>query len=269
MNCLAQIQFGAPDWTTITIAFLIVGLTLLIYSYRALSLQRSLAGVAFSLKLCGIAVLSIALTEPLWSGMRIQPGTNLFAIIVDDSQSLQIQDQETGQPRLQQIRQLLSTTDSEQKTPQWMTDLEQNFSVRKYSVNAHAHAQTSLQRLTFDGSQTNLVSSLNELNRRYHKLPLAGILLMTDGISPEEISRLEASVPIYPVPIGTSTPATDLAITKTSVSYSPFEDAPIQILADLSASQCQQKQIKAQLLDESGKVVETITREVSQPEQEF
>ncbi|QDT42387.1 hypothetical protein Pan241w_24710 [Gimesia alba] len=269
MICLAQIQFGAPDWTTITIAVLIVGLALLIYAYRSLSLQRSLSGVAFSLKLCGIAVLSIALTEPLWSGVRIHPGTNLFAIVVDDSQSLQIKDSKTGQPRLQQIQQLLSTTEAEQKTPQWMIDLEQNFSVRKYSVDAHAHAQTNLQHLTFDGSQTNLVSSLNELNRRYQKLPLAGILLMTDGISAEEINQLETSVPIYSVPIGDSTPATDLAITKTSVSYSPFEDAPIRILADLSATQCQQKQIKAQLLDETGKVVETVTREVSQPEQEF
>lgn len=271
MNCLAQLQFGAPEWTTIMIATIIVGLVLVIYAYRSLSLKRSLSGAAMFLKLLGIAILSIALTEPLWSGVHVHPGTNLFAIVVDDSRSLEIKDSETGAPRLQQIKQLLTASQptADNKHPQWLIDLEQNFSVRKYTVDAHAHAQTELQHLTFDGSKSNLVSCLTELNQRFHKLPLAGILLMTDGISAEEISRLETSAPIYPVLIGSSSPATDLAITKTSVGYSPFEDAPIRILADLSATECQQKQIKAQLLDETGKVVQTITRDVTQPEQQF
>tara|TARA_R110002095_G_scaffold173890_3_gene151322 strand:+ start:205 stop:2556 length:2352 start_codon:yes stop_codon:yes gene_type:complete len=275
MNCLAQLQFGAPEWTTIVIATMLVGLALVIYAYRSLSLKRPLTGAAMFLKVCGIAILSIALTEPLWSGVRVHPGTNLFAIVVDDSRSLEIIDSKTGKPRQQQIQQLLTATPStaapnaDNKPPQWLIDLEQNFSVRNYSADAHAHAQRELQHLTFQGSKTNLVSSLNELNRRYKKLPLAGILLMTDGISAEEISLLETSVPLYPVMIGSAAPVTDLAITRTSVSYSPFEDAPIRILADLSATQCQQKQLKAQLLDETGKIVETVTREITQPDQQF
>lgn len=269
MMCLAQIQFGAPDWTMITVAILVVGLALLIYAYRSLAVERSLAGLAFSLKLCGIIVLSIALTEPLWSGVRIQPGTNLFAIVVDDSQSLQITDIPSGEPRLKQVQELLTANQPDQDTPQWMTDLERNFSVRKYSLDAHAHAQSNLQQLKFDGLQSKVVTSLNELNRRYQKLPLAGILVMTDGITAEDLNQLESSVPIYPVPIGESKPATDVAITKTSVSYSPFEDAPIRILADLSATQCQEQQITAQLVDDTGKVVETITRDVTQADQQF
>ncbi|MDF1746857.1 MAG: glutamine amidotransferase, partial [Gimesia sp.] len=69
--------------------------------------------------------------------------------------------------------------------------------------------------------------------------------------------------------IGTETPTTDVSITKTSVSYSPFEDAPIRILADLSATQCQQKQIKVHLLDETDKIVETVIRDVTEPEQQL
>lgn len=271
MNCLAQLQFGAPHWSTIAVMAIIAGLILVLFAYRSLTLKRSLASAAVSLKVCGIAILSIALTEPLWSGTHVHPGTNLFAVVVDDSQSLQTKDPESGQPRLQQIKQLLTASQPTKDNilPEWFIELEQNFSVRKYTVNAYTHAKTELQHLSFDGSKSNLVSGLNELNQRYSKLPLAGILLMTDGISAEEISRLETSVPIYPVPIGNSSPATDLAIRKTSVSYSPFEDAPIRILAELSATECQDQQIKVQLLDEAGKTVETVTREVNQQEQQF
>lgn len=271
MNCLAQLQFGAPHWTTFMIVSMILGGLLVIYSYRSLTIKRSLSGIAMCLKIGGIAVLSIALTEPLWSGVHMHPGTNLFAIAVDDSRSLQIKDPETDQPRLKIVEQLLrapqGTTDKTQ--PAWLIDLAQYFSVRKFTVNAHAHAQTDLQHLTFKGSQTNLTSSLNELNQRYKKLPLAGILLMTDGISNADLKNLETSVPIYPVIIGSNAAATDVAIIKTSVSYSPFEDAPIRILADLSATQCQQKQIKIQLLDESKKIVETVLREITEPEQQL
>ena len=271
MICLAEIQFGAPTWGIVMLTCLLTGLAILIYAYRSLSVKRLLAGTALSLKLLAIAVLSIALTEPLWSGVRPTPGINLFAVLVDDSQSLKIKDPETGVPRHEELKQLLTTSNSSQKStrPAWLSDLEQNFSVRQYSLDSHAHARSNLDHLSFNGTTTNLVFSLNELNQRFQKLPLAGILLLTDGISAEEVSQLENSVPIYPVPIGNSTPAADVAITKTSVSYSPFEDAPIRILADISASECQHKQITTQLLDPAGEVVETITREVSQPAQNF
>ncbi len=271
MNCLSQIQFGAPHWTTFMIATLIIGLALVIYAYRSLTLKRSLTGAAMFLKISGIAVLSVALIEPLWSGVHVHPGTNLFAIAVDDSRSLQIKDSDTHKPRLQTIKQLLTPTDptSENEHPQWLIDMEQDFLVRKFSFDAHAHAQTSLQQLSFNGSQSNLVSSLNELNQRYQKLPLAGILLMTDGISTNDLKNLETSVPVYPVIIGTKSPSTDVAITKTSVSYSPFEDAPIRIIANLSSKECQSQKIKVQLLDDTNKIVETVLRDVTQPEQQF
>jgi uncharacterized membrane protein len=271
MICLAEIQFGAPGWSFFMLAAIMGGLGLLIYSYQSLTVQRSLSGVAAGLKLLAIAILSIALTEPLWSGVRMTPGTNLFAVLVDDSQSLQIQDPQSGKPRSEQLQQLLTAVDQNQieASPRWLSDLERNFSVRKYSLDTHAHARSSLSHLQFAGTSSNLITSLNELNQRFQKLPLAGILVLTDGISADDVNQLETRVPIYPVPIGQATQATDLAITKTSVSYSPFEDAPIRILADISATQCQQKQITAQLLDPAGKVVETITREVSQPAQQF
>lgn len=271
MMHLAQLQLGAPGWFAISLTVIAGAFALLIYAYRSLTLKQSLSGAAFCLKLSAIAILSIALTEPLWSGTRIQPGTNLFAVLVDDSASLQIRDPDTGQTRLQQVQQLLAGEEKDQTSsqPQWLVDLQQNFSVRLYSVDSRAHAKADLQHLTFTGKQSNLISCINELNQRYQKLPLAGILLMTDGISAEEISQLQQSVPVYPVPIGSETPSTDLAITNTSVSYSPFEDAPIRILADLSATHCQQSQVETQLLNQTGKVVETVTRQIETPDQQL
>ncbi|MFK7779357.1 MAG: glutamine amidotransferase [Gimesia sp.] len=271
MNCLAQLQFGAPQWTTFMVVMIFLGGLLVIYAYRSLSLKRAVFGSAMFLKFCGITVLSVALIEPLWSGVQMHPGTNLFVVAVDNSRSLKINDPETHQPRLQIVEQLLTTSQpsSENKQPQWLIDLEQSFSVRKFSIDAHAHAQTDLQHLFFDGPQSNLVSSLNEISERYKKLPLAGILLMTDGISNENLKRQDTSVPIYPVVIGSDVRATDVAIINTSVSYSPFEDAPIRILADLSATQCQNKIIKVQLLDEADKIVKTVLRNVTQQDQQF
>ncbi|MFG0239978.1 MAG: hypothetical protein ACF8CY_02825, partial [Gimesia chilikensis] len=271
MISLAEIQLGAPGWSLFVPVAIITGLGLLVYAYRSLTVQRALSGGAAGLKLLAIAILAITLTEPLWSGTRMVPGTNLFAVLVDDSQSLAIQDPKTGKPRSEQLKQLLASANKQQPEAQarWLIDLEQNFSVRKYSLDSHAHARSDLTHLKFEGTSSNLVTSINELNQRYQKLPLAGILVLTDGISASDTSQLKSSVPIYPVPIGHVARSTDLAITNTSVSYSPFEDAPIRILADLSATECQQKQLTAQLIDPAGKVVETITREVSQPQQQF
>ena len=51
------------------------------------------------------------LLEPLWSGLHARPGANIFAIVADNSQGLQIKDRGETRSRGEVLRELLRLRD--------------------------------------------------------------------------------------------------------------------------------------------------------------
>ncbi len=127
-----------------------------------------LKGLAFT-------ALALILIEPLLTGSRPRRGANAFVILADNSQSLLIRDDQAAGTRGEWVRKLL------QKESTWKTRLEQDFDVRGYVFDSHLRAVDGFEGLTFDGTGTALTTSLSALSRRFRGLPLAGVLLVTDG----------------------------------------------------------------------------------------
>src|SRR5206468_2275929 len=84
-----------------------IALVLLLWSYRAAT-SGWLRWVCLALKIVGLAALAFCLLEPLWSGQRARPGSNLFAIVADNSQGLQIKDRGETRSRAELLRDLLN-----------------------------------------------------------------------------------------------------------------------------------------------------------------
>jgi len=74
------------------------------------------------------------------------------------------------------------------------------------------------------------------LMERHHGQPLAGIILLTDGVASDLDDReLSGLPPVYPVVFGSDSPPRDVAIASTAVTQTAFEDAPVTVQADLAA----------------------------------
>src|SRR5690348_9417688 len=84
-----------------------LGLLLLFWSYRGAPIGL-LRWLCFLLKVLGFAALAVCLLEPLWSGQRARPGANLFSIVADNSQSLQVKDRDANRSRGEALRDLLN-----------------------------------------------------------------------------------------------------------------------------------------------------------------
>ena len=190
------------------------------------------------------------LLEPLWSGQRAKPGANLFAIVADNSQGLQIKDRGEKRTRGELLRELLNP----QRTS-WQAILEENFDLRRYSFDTRLQTASDFAQLAFDGRASAVGSVLRTLSERYRGRPLAGVLLLTDGNATDLRSEpdLQGLPPIYPVVIGSADPIKDLALQQARVSQSAFEDAPVSIEANVAASGYSGDPIVAQLFDISGK----------------
>ena len=153
-----------------------------------------------------------------------RPGANLFAILADNSQGLQIHDRGDNSSRGDALRKLVDP----QVSP-WQTTLASTFDVRRYLFDTRLQATKDFAELNFDGRSTAMSTALRTLSERFQGRPLAGVFLLTDGNATDLANGaapdLRGLPPIYPVVIGRRDSVHDIAVQQVAVSQSSFEDA--------------------------------------------
>jgi uncharacterized membrane protein len=248
---MPSLIWGSPHWMTGVLVILAVATAAIIWSYVRAGARRPVRIAAATLKAIGLAALAISLLDPLLSGTRPLRGANAFVILADNSQSLGIRDDNATGTRGEWLRGVLR-----QETP-WRTRLGQDFDVRGYIFDTHLRGVDAFDELTFDGSGTSLAASLGALSRRFRGLPLAGVLLFTDG-NRTDVGDLDLTglPPIYPVVPPSGGVGKDVGVSQISISQTNFESAPAVIRADVSAVGFSDKPIVAVVSDENGKEIQ-------------
>jgi len=103
---VANLVFSS--WNSIGLAggFLLLAGAILFWGYWRKS-SLPVRWTCLGLKILGFLALAFCLLEPLWSGQRVKPGANLFAVVADNSQGLQIRDRGEKESRGELLRGLL------------------------------------------------------------------------------------------------------------------------------------------------------------------
>ena len=252
-----SLTFSGWNWLWPVLAFGVVAVLVLAWTYRA-SAGQPLRWVCLGLKVLGLTALALCLLEPLWLGQRARPGANLFAVLADNSQGLQIHDRGESTSRGDALRKLVDP-----QATSWQSSLATTFDVRRYLFDTRLQATKDFTELNFDGRSTALASALRTLGERFQGRPLAGVLLLTDGNATDlangAVPDLRGLPPIYPVVIGRRDSVQDIAVQQVAVSQSSFEDAPVTLQADIVASGYRGRPVVARVVDRTGKTVQEQT----------
>jgi hypothetical protein len=255
---IAALTFSGGHWLWPVVVFLALAGLAVFWSYRAAAGLGGWRWACLALKILGLAALAACLLEPLWTSERARTGANLFVVAADNSQGLQIKDRGEATTRGESLRALLDPREND-----WQAALESSFELRRYFFDTRLQSTTDFHELIFDGRATALAGSLRTLKERFQGRPLAGVLLLTDGnatdLSGVALPDLSGMPPIYPVVIGRSEPARDLAVQQVNVSQTAFEDAPVSIQAEVAAAGFRGEDVVATLTDQAGKVVQEQT----------
>src|SRR5262249_51416636 len=154
---------------------------------------------------------------PLFSGTRARPGANMFAVVADNSESMTIHDQSAAESRGEELQRLLELDAG------WQKRLGADFDVRRFEVDAKLKGVEDFSALPLDGSRSSLHATLNSLARRFRGLPLAGVLVLTDGNATDAVDVPWADLPpVYPVVVGADDAPPDVSVTGVSVSQTNF-----------------------------------------------
>jgi uncharacterized membrane protein len=253
MPTSAEIIFTGRDWLLPAIGLGVLGGLSLLWSYGRSVSQPGTRPICMLLRVLGLSALILCLLEPQWSGQRAKPGANLFAVVADNSQGMEIHDYGNPESRGDALKKLVKEGES-----QWISSLQENFNARNYLFDSKLRSTDSFKELDFKGRSSALWTSLKLLRERYEGRPLAGILLLTDGNAtdlPESGIDLAGLPPIYPVVIGRDDPGKDVTIEKITVTQTSFEDAPVTIDAQVQAIGFTGQKINGVLLDQTGKEI--------------
>ncbi|MHB0959004.1 MAG: glutamine amidotransferase [Pirellulaceae bacterium] len=247
---------GAPHWVWPALGLGSVGLLAVLVAYARSAARTRIRVLAATLKVLALLGLVFCLIEPQLSDSRPKAGANLFVVLADDSQSLQVRDPGLNSSRAEEVRRRLAPGQA------WQTSLQQGFDVRTYAFDARLRPLQDVTALRFEGTDTALAGSLHTLAQRYRDRSVSGILLFTDGLmtDAEELERLIAGrilPPIFPVMPDSTSTVRDLHVEDISVSETNFEEAPVTILAHVRGAGYDKARLVGQLRTERGELVES------------
>jgi uncharacterized membrane protein len=163
--------------------------------------------VLLGLRLALIALVAACLFRPVLVVNAAVAQQNFLALLIDDSRSMQIADASTGATPLARgefARQKF--TDPAQGL---LTSLSDRFVVRTFRFSSTAARMAKPDELTFAGGQTRLGAALEGARQELAGLPLAGMVVVSDGadttdeaLSSALLSMQAAALPVFTVGVG-------------------------------------------------------------------
>lgn len=257
---LASLVLGARGWLWPAVAIVALSAVVLAWAYRGLTGPRWLRITAATLKAVGIALLAAILLDPLWSTSRARPGENVVLLLVDTSQSMQVKGRDQKASSAAAFRERI-----EDERQPWLVRLKQDFDVRRYTFDSRLEPRTDYAGLEFNGRSSSLHAALRSLAERFQGRPVAGIVVLSDGVATDlnsndttkRSAELAALPPVFPVLPPQIEPAAEVSLARVTATQTSFEDAPVTLLADATSQGFDGEPLVCEVLDESGKVIHT------------
>ncbi len=203
-----QGEFRFDVTTASLVAAILVGavVAVALFTYRRVSVADGRLRdriVLTGLRIAALAVVLFCLFRPTLAVRAAVNQQNVLAVLVDDSRSMQIPDM-AGQPRGLFVQQQFGAADSA-----LMKSLSDRFLVRTFRFSSTAGRVSGVKDLTFAGTQTKIGPALDGVREELAGLPVAGLVVVSDGADTSEGSVAKAllglkaeKIPVFAVGIG-------------------------------------------------------------------
>jgi uncharacterized membrane protein len=211
--------FAATRSMWLTAALVAAAALYALWTYQSLAAVRgrdryTLLGIRVGL----FAIALFALLRPTLELKVAVPQQNFVGVLLDDSRSMQVADHD-GVPRSRFVTDEIARPDSP-----ILTELGKRFNLKVFRFSSSAERLMSTGDLTFEGTGTRLGDALDRVKDELSGLPVAGLVLVTDGSDNSEstidetLAGLKAqAMPVFAVGVGKDQLTRDLQVTRAEV----------------------------------------------------
>ena len=177
--------------------------------------------VLLALRVAALAIVLLCLFRPLLVVKAAVPQQNVLGVLLDDSRSMQVADW-NGQPRGRFVEEQFGGPDAP-----IIKALSERFLVRIFHFSSTALRADGEAGLTFAGSQTRIGEALEAARQELAGLPVAGLVLVTDGADTSNATITESllglkaqKLPVFTVGVGGESLEKDIQIDRVEVPAS-------------------------------------------------
>lgn len=212
-----EFRFAPTYGSYVALALAIAASILVIISYRRAELRtaptpnargllsaRQAGLLLLALRLALIALITACLFRPVLALKTSVDQQNFLAVLIDDSRSMQITDADGGISRGDFARQHFTNP-----AEGLLKALSDRFVLRTFRFSSTAARLSKPDELTFSGAQTKLGAALDSARQELAGLPLAGMVLVSDGADTTEAALTDAllamkasGLPVFTVGVG-------------------------------------------------------------------
>jgi uncharacterized membrane protein len=192
--------------------------------------------VLTTLRVAALGLVLFCLFRPTLVVRAAVNQQNVVAVLLDDSRSMQIPDHD-GKPRADFVRSHFGGPDSP-----LMKSLSEKFIVRTFRFSSSPGRMSGIGDMKFDGSQTRLGPALEGAREELAGLPVAALVLVTDGADTTDTAIGDAllplkaeKLPVFTVGVGSERLPRDIQIDRVSLPRSVLKDA--SLLVDVTVRQ--------------------------------
>jgi uncharacterized membrane protein len=208
---LAFLLVGSKWWFLPVSGLAIAGA---VYFYRNVSREKRSRGMV-ALRALTFVTLAFMLMRPILNVSTVLPQESYMAVVIDNSESMNIKDDGT-KARSEELKEQLEKTS-------FMKRLADKFKIRVYRFDKEAERIERPDELTYTGKRTRMESATDLLRQELGTVPLAGVVLISDGADnasaafAESLAKLESKhIPFYTVGVGADQITHDAEIIKVS-----------------------------------------------------
>jgi len=181
------------------------------------------AGAVWGMQSTLIALVLLLLWQPAITVAELKSQQNIIAVVVDDSHSMAIPD-ENGKPREAAAIQALQSG--------MLSGLQKRFQTRVYRIDSSVARVDKPELLTPTAAATHLSEGLKQIVAETSDLPVGAIVLLTDGaenaggIDADTLSALRnRRLPVHTIGFGQEHPAHDLELEQVSIAPKAMADS--------------------------------------------
>ena len=224
--------FGAP--TSVRLWLIIAGLlgagTVASYTIARGKSTVTERSVMAGLRVMLLAVIIVCLLQPSLILSTVVPQQNFVGILIDDSQSMLLTD-ENGISRSSFVNDAFTSDESE-----LVRQLSDRFALRFFRFSDVAGRIDSPAELTYEGTHTNLARALDVAREELSGVPLSGLVMITDGADNDNqplaeslVSLQAAGVPVFTVGVGEETIAPDIELGRIEMPRAVLEGSSLTV----------------------------------------
>ena len=177
--------------------------------------RRRDRAVMAGLRLGLVAILVFILFRPTLILTSVVPQRNFVGILIDDSQSMRIADQD-GVTRSDFVQSTFGSEGSE-----LLTALSEKFALRYFRFSRDASRLNDMADLSYSGTATDLGNAMVRAQEELAGVPISGLVVISDGADntgealAESLLPLQAAnVPVYTVGLGEEEFSPDVQINR-------------------------------------------------------